>query len=624
MDGYGSPYQSVPGIAEAAPTPQMATYPQFNVSFQTGAHYKVHKSYVFLGPVVAVLAFVAIAALQGMQGWIELAKAINSGNIAISPMLVVLIAIGSIVLVLGLMMGLYALAYRNMSYVFDEREFSFYSGIITKRRVHVPYARVQSVNHRASLVQRIAGVCTVVIDSAGGAGNKAVRAPYVTLAVAEAIRTDLFVRKAAAAAGLEGAVHYVGEAGAAGYAPALGAAPTSGVAPAGAVSYPQQGAPVTNVLDDMAGDLGQFRGVFGGEMAGLEPVSYEFGLSNKELVFTALSHDTPLVVAFTIFITALISVIGIVMAEDDFAFTVASIAIPIVVVSTVLTYLVGLVGIAISYGGFSARRRGTRIEVERGLIQRVFSGIDIERVQSVEIRQTLVRRMMGYCEVSLGRIGTSGDKGGSNNSGAEVRGLVVHPFVKLDRVDELLAGLAPELAERPRVEQLYQLPPVALRRSVLRRCVWFNGALWTILLGLAGWILFSFVFRWGDTLLSTSWARESLSQLFGIVGVLVLIVFVVVTALRGAGAVLWARHSGYAFSPDFIALYNDGLSTRYVAVPRKKIQSGNTRSNPFQRRLELTSLYVTTAAGTSSTSVRLLDVPEEVGEGYLDWLKPRH
>jgi uncharacterized membrane protein YdbT with pleckstrin-like domain len=68
-------------------------------------------------------------------------------------------------------------------------------------------------------------------------------------------------------------------------------------------------------------------------------------------------------------------------------------------------------------------------------------------------------------------------------------------------------------------------------------------------------------------------------------------------------------------------LYNDGLSTAQSTIPRRKIQSGTTRDNPFQRRLHLTSLIAVTAAGTHSTTTRLLDVPSEDGAVYLEWLQ---
>ena len=259
--------------------------------------------------------------------------------------------------------------------------------------------------------------------------------------------------------------------------------------------------------------------------------------------------------------------------------------------------------------------RTKRIEVERGLLQRDFSGIDIARVQSVEIRQSLIRRMIGYCEISLGRINVGSDEAGKQNNSSSTRGLVVHPFVKIDRVDEIIDGLAPELNDRPRIEELAKLPAPAFRRSILRRCVWYNVGLYVLI---ALGILVVLVNGTPGGISATA-ARG----FYGMVGIITAIC-VVYTIGRAVGAVFWARGSGYTWNRSYLMLFNDGLSVERVIIPRQKIQSGSTRSNPFQRRLSLTGIAAMTAAGTRSTSVKLIDVPDEVGDAYLEWLKPRH
>ena len=103
--------------------------------------------------------------------------------------------------------------------------------------------------------------------------------------------------------------------------------------------------------------------------------------------------------------------------------------------------------------------------------------------------------------------------------------------------------------------------------------------------------------------------------------IVVVCICAALTAIFAAGAVLWARHSGYTWNRRFLVLYNDGLSTAQSTIPRRKIQSGTTRDNPFQRRLHLTSLIAVTAAGTHSTTANLLDVPSDDGAAYLEWLK---
>lgn len=637
---------------------------QFASTFQTGRHYKVHKSYIWVAPIVAVAAFVFVVILNGAQGWVQLFMAVQNGDLQVNPLLVVGIAVLALAIIVAAFVGLYALAWRNMSYVFDEREFSYYSGIITKRRVHVPYARVQSVNHRASIIQRLFGVCTVTIDSAGGSSNKGVRVPYLRLETAERLRAELFMRKAAIEAGMEGSIVYVAAADTdspegmqaeadqaarsraqAPVAPTRRDAASSsdrGTFPSSGASWtcPQCGSVNTgnfcgscgaaapahpNVLDSTVGAVGDWRGVYGGASAFAgEPVSFEYGLSNRELALTTVSHDTPLGIAATVGLTFLVMFAFMLLVDDEVAHGLAAASVPIIIGSALATWVIGLLVVMLSYGRFSARRRGTRIEVERGLLAREFSGIDIERVQSVEIRQSLIRRLIGYCELSLGRIDTAAEQNsGNNNSKANTRGLVIHPFVKVDRVDEIIDGLAPELADRPRHVERASLPKPALRRALLRRCVWFNWALWaTVAIGIC-WAALMLAVDNGAIRFSTAAAQAQYGRFMAGSLAAVIVICVIVTVARGVSAVLWARHSGYVWNRSYLLVHNDGLSTSTSIIPRQKIQSASTRSNPFQRRLSLTTLRAVTAAGTRSTTTRLVDVPADQAAAYLDWLKPR-
>lgn len=637
-------------------------------TFQTGRHYQVHRSYIWVAPIVAVIAFLFITLVNGMQGWVQLYMAIQRGDLQVNPLVIVGVIVLGVVVLVGLFVGLYALAWRNMSYVFDVREFSYYSGIITKRRVHVPYARVQSVNHRASIIQRMFGVCTVTIDSAGGSSNKGVRVPYLRLETAERLRAELFMRKAAVAAGAENAIVYIAAADTdspegvqaeadrtakqraqAPVPPGVSSQPVASAAlhvgaPRQAWVCPQCGAsndsnfcgacgapaPVQvgvqpNVLDETMGVVGDWRGVYGGETAfGDEPVTYERGLSNHELALTAISHDTPIAVALVVGLTFVVTLAFVLLIQDHVALAMTRVAFPIVAAAAIVTWALGLLTVLVSYGNFRVRRRGSRIEVERGLLAREFSGIDIQRVQSIEVRQSFIRRLMGYCELSLGRIDAAGEQNsGNNNSKANTKGLVIHPFVKLDQVDGILDNLAPELADRPRLADSRQLPRPALRRALLRRCLWYNWALWTaVVIGICWAVVGLTVDAGAIRFASAASQAQYYNFMMGSLA-LVVIICAAITVARGVGAVLWANHSGYTWNRSYLLLHNDGLSTSTSVIPRRKIQSAATRSNPFQRRLSLVTLQAVTAAGTRSTVSRLLDVPAEEGAAYLDWLKPR-
>lgn len=571
----------------------------FTSTFETDRHYQVHHTYIWLSPLAstfAVTAAVVVGFLKSIGQWYEALRELGYSGVGF----IALCVLGALVVIYAVFVIVHVFAYRNLSFVFGEKEFSLYSGIITKKRVHVPYARVQSVNHRSNIAQRLFGLCSVSIDTAGGAANKAVWVPYVSLGVGERIRADLFMRKAAATAGAHAQVVY---------RPAAdvdGQAASSQLGGSMAVRTTR----TYNAFDSAVSDVDAWRGAWAGGVADMAPVSYEFGLDNKELALTTISHGSTATLAA---IAGAAGVLGALVGQMGIVFFVFVL---------VFGWISGMARIALGFGGFHARRRGDRIEVERGLLQREFSGIDIDRVQSVIVRQSFIRRCMGYCEVSLGRVDTASDEN-SKNSGAKLNhhGLIVHPFVRLDRVDALLAGLIPEFAEVPTRADMAPLPDVSLRRAVVRRCLWRNGALWTALcvavlhqMFLASVGATSTVSLDADTMVSTS------SVGWGFIAVYV--VCAVITAFLAVSAVLWKGGSGFAFNHRYVVVRNDGLNTELVIVPRQKVQCGVTRDNPFQRHAGVTSIVVTTAAGVGGTSTRLWDVRADEGVAWLGWVEP--
>lgn len=596
----------------------MAEYPS---TFRTGYAYRVHRSYIWLMPLNAALAVAAVLLANVAQNFVELYAGLNASGIDIDVVPFALLAFfGILAVVYALAAALHAWSYKHLWYEFGEREFSLYSGIFSRKRVHVPYARVQSVNHKAGILQRLFGVCTIAVDTAGGSSNKEIRIPYVELDVGERIRMELFVRKAAALAGEKAQLVYrdpsaSADVSAAG-GPAAVASDSRPVAPGAPV--PPGGepavAPAPNVLDDAAAGVIGWRGAFGGTAPGMEPERYRFGLTNKELFLASASHSA------TVGVSATLGVLGL------FGMALSN-AAGLVLVAAFLTlvligWVAGMVPVVLRYGGFATCRRGSRVEVEQGLLQRRYTGIDVARVQSVVVRQSFVRRWIGYCEVSLGRIDAASSDSSGNSDQLNAEGLVIHPFVRIDRVDELLDGLLPEFAGRPRQENLVAVAPVALRRGLIRRCIWCNPALYCAAGLFAAQLAYGAYVR-PELVGMFSFSRaaivaHSIDQAF----LLGYVLCAAATACAVVGTVLWRNESGFALNRSFACIFNSGLSTEFVLAPRQKIQFGYTRSNPFQRLAHTSSLSMVTAAGVNSTRTRLYDVRQEDAEAWLLWMEP--
>lgn len=623
---YGQPQPYAPAPYPGQPYPQQPL-PQQPMPQEPPRHH-VHHSYIWLGSIQAGAALFFVVLVSGFSGFVG---ALADGETIGDDLPLLMLVIGAIVLGLVLIIGLVALfqwlSYKHLYYIIGPEEFNLYSGIFNKKRVHVPYQRIQSVDQRASLLQRVFGVCTVSIDTAGGSNNKAVQVPYVQKSQAEQLRTELFARKQYATAVQEGMAPQ--EAAVAVAAASGVVLPQAGAAGQAAVAGAAGQAP-HNVLDAPAEIWTDVRGVFGGSAVDTGKVTYEYGLTNKELLFTGLSNNT----AFVLVILGILGgaaqfasqmapvltgmvdpLVGqfMLLSGQLFGGNLVAAGVALVLVIAAVMWLLSIVGSAISFGGFRACRRDNRIEVERGLLQHQFQGVSVDRVQSVIVKQSFIRRLLGYCELSLGKIDAAADSSDEQQKSLS-QGLVVHPFVKMSRVPEILAGLVPEFAGVP-VEST-PVAPVALRRALIRRGIIQGTGLWlAVIIAIGQLCSNAFIVPDGDGVIALFYINTG-----AFIGyALCLVLFV----LDLVGAVLWFRGSGFAYNDHFMQVSNGGFARETVSFPRKKIQFGYTKTNPFQRRARTATVSARTAAGIGGTTIRLIDVCEEDARSWLDWLKPR-
>lgn len=623
---YGQPQPYAPAPYPGQPYPQQPL-PQQPMPQEPPRHH-VHHSYIWLGSIQAGAAMFFVVLVSGFSGFVG---ALADGETIGDDLPMLMLVIGAIVLGLVLIIGLVALfqwlSYKHLYYIIGPEEFNLYSGIFNKKRVHVPYQRIQSVDQRASLLQRVFGVCTVSIDTAGGSNNKAVQVPYVQKSQAEQLRTELFARKQYATAVQEGMAPQ--EAAVAVAAASGVVLPQAGAAGQAAVAGAAGQAP-HNVLDAPAEIWTDVRGVFGGSAVDTGKVTYEYGLTNKELLFTGLSNNT----AFVLVILGILGgaaqfasqmapvltgmvdpLVGqfMLLSGQLFGGNLVAAGVALVLVIAAVMWLLSIVGSAISFGGFRACRRDNRIEVERGLLQHQFQGVSVDRVQSVIVKQSFIRRLLGYCELSLGKIDAAADSSDEQQKSLS-QGLVVHPFVKMSRVPEILAGLVPEFAGVP-VEST-PVAPVALRRALIRRGIIQGTGLWlAVIIAIGQLCSNAFIVPDGDGVIALFYINTG-----AFIGyALCLVLFV----LDLVGAVLWFRGSGFAYNEHFMQVSNGGFARETVSFPRKKIQFGYTKTNPFQRRARTATVSARTAAGIGGTTIRLIDVCEEDARSWLDWLKPR-
>ncbi len=613
-------------VSQSQTTPASATDP---------VKHKLNHSYIWLGalrvlPVIIVAAFASSTELI-----IDLALDSATGGYGFLAILALLIII---LLVTGIVMLVRFISYRYIWYEYAGDEFSYYSGIISKKRVHIPYQRIQSINQKASLFQRIAGVCTVSIETAGGAENKAVILPYVEKSAAEALRRELFERKQLAQM-KEAGIQIPAAASSANIASPTGAPVTSIPAPA---NPSVQAAPVAggNALDMPAQIANDFRGVFGGDAIDMGTITYEYGLSNKQLALAAITGKSSFTMVFFSIVMAAASLISSIAfllgtSEDEIFDTLSSLinlipsswiigaiasVVGFVLIIMVVVWVVMVVSTCISYGGFRTRRRGARIETEYGIISHNFNGIDIDRIQSIEINQSFFQRLLKSCTLSLARVASASQESSSDAKKAAQTNLVIHPFVKLDQVDAVLENLLPEWGGLPQADK--KLPQRARRRALTRRAILQGGGVWLAV------ITFVTMFFIALPIQLDAFSSSELSDYLAfylvadIISRVLYVIALLLFVLDIIGALLWHRGSGFGYDRRYITITNGGFSTNRTITPRMKVQLATLQTNPLQRHRHLTTIIAFTAAGVGSSTLKLIDVEQDAAKAWFDWCHP--
>ena len=275
------------------------------------------------------------------------------------------------------------------------------------------------------------------------------------------------------------------------------------------------------------------------------------------------------------------------------------------------------IGSVLSYGGFKVRRRGSRIEVERGLLQRRTQGVDIDRVQLLRVEHGWIRRKLGYCKVLVGRIDSVAKEENNNSSAAASasEGVVVHPFLRSSELPAFLEGLIPEFSCE--CTEHSEPAPIARGRAMRRHALVYNWGFWTLLCLL--------VCAVPALALLGGFSPRHLGQALHILLTLsplaaVLLAVMAVGAVRGAK---WHAGSQLEYGGGFVRVVNEGFTRKEVLMPRCKVQYSTVRANPFQHRLGLASAGVTTAAGVGGTTELIWDLALEDAEAFQEHLRPK-
>ncbi|ELY62212.1 PH domain-containing protein [Natronolimnohabitans innermongolicus] len=512
---------------------------------------------------------------------------------------------------LGFVLGVaYGVAYYyRFEYGITPDTFDVSSGVFARRSREIPYERIQNVDLRQGIFQRLFGLAIVSIETAGG-GTTEASLNFVSETEANRLQGQIRQRTADVKERRrqrdQRARHDQRDQQAAaeerpdeGDTPSSDPEPTDSLDVPGADSDDESAAPQPGVPDpsptapsDEPGSTAPAPDSDPTATADRRERSPEpmgprqrrlFDLEPRELLLYSFTSFRPAAVAGVLFVfffaTGPIIDLLVTIAQpfggpaDIGEGTSTSYGILTVVSAingVVITYVLSVAYTFATYYGFQLGRAGSDFVYERGLIQRYSGSIPAEKVQSVTVTANPLQRLIGYAGLWVETAGYGPESNGGSQSAVPLANQG-----RIHRFTENLTGV-----ETPK----FTSPPTMARRRYLARYSIIATVVVAIFFGLAQLTAFE------------SWYLS-----------------IVVFAAVPPAAHLKYVNLGYYVGEDHLVIRRGFWTRRTTVIPYYRIQTVNTRRSIFQRRLGLASLVVDTASSQTMvwTTPTIYDVDLE-------------
>ncbi|WP_029595473.1 PH domain-containing protein [Exiguobacterium chiriqhucha] len=316
-----------------------------------------------------------------------------------------------------------------------------------------------------------------------------------------------------------------------------------------------------------------------------EPLSIEkpesrllYALSTREIIIaslTSLSVFAIFPVASTIIssIDDFINLDGTFDSVGDWVVHASIIAIGMLVLSVLLlSIVIGMVINFLKYGNFRLERRGDRVRVEKGLLNRSAKEIPYEKIQAIRIKETFIRRWFNIVGVELVAAGTMDELKDESST--------ILPFVKRERAMTVLNEHFDQFVWS---DTLHRLPKRSLWVKLLRIS-------WVGLI-VSGVVLYFFRdYAWWLVLL---WAI--------IIG----------------GRLLSYMTTRYAQNGRFIELRTGAFTVTSFLTDKPRIEQIQVTQTPLQRRFDVCNVLFSTRGVLAYELIE--DIPKQEADAMLNW-----
>jgi len=431
----------------------------------------------------------------------------------------------------------YIVFWFSSTYKLDETSFHIHKGVFTKSKQTIPYTKVQNVNRHRTILHKIFKVTSLKFETAMSGSESAVEFKVISLAEAE--KLEQFIKS----------------------------------------------------FKENKNDL-----VTNEETV----VENEQIINRKTIHFTPTKKDIVKASFTSLSFLVLIPVLGTIYnyandifnIEDDakglFLQFITSVWV-IAIVGTIfiiIAVVVGMIYTFIKYGKYEISSDDERIYITKGYIEETAFAISKPKVQAIEVKQTIMKRLLGLAEVKL----ISAGNATLDSENLQVNTL--YPFLPVKRAYEMVSEILPSYEV---TETMNLLPKKALWLRILA-----PSWIWIIVTGLLAYFQPE-VFH-----IETAWI------------ILSVLLLIFVTIYR----YLEYKHTRYVLNGQFIQFKSGYFTTTLFLSKREKIIEAAVVRNVLQKKLGLSSIQ-TVNRGKPVHHAQIKDIPFDEAVSFYRWYLER-
>ena len=447
----------------------------------------------------------------------------------------------------------------------EEDRIHIHQGVVRKTALDLPFDRVQGINIERSLIDRILGLVTVSLDTAGSATAEG-QLPSVTSELADDLRGRIRASRPAKAAD------------------DVGAGDVPAVSPDGVTR--ETSAPAESLgqilLKLRAGDIVRI----GFANRNLVMAAAFLGIFGQSFAFVAERLD-PIVEEAFLGAGTLIQVL--VVIGFVIGFVIAGLAF-------------SLLGAFLRYHGFTLWREGTAYRTRAGLLTQREVVVENRKIQQLTLSHNMVLRLFRRHRLRALPAALLSNQGGADAAGLQIAEVLEVPLLQGPEAEDLRTRLfgreGRALSLLPRSPTFKRVSPHYIRALTLR--ISFMSVLIATPF-LAGILQADADTRLADAVLGLT-GTTFLSPLLadGVVGPVALGLFLWwLASIPVAALIAWVRwrRQGYLHDDDGLASRSGFLGRKVDAFLFRKAQSVDVTQSPLQTRKGLATLNVRLACG---------------------------